>query len=523
MDRLPSNTSGNFQNPRPWKFSTRGIAVRLFLTCWIVYSVHVATNTVREIYLALAIGDHFSFRVDDYANMHPDLFEKKGFGWHIGANPGASMLGAIPYFFSRPVIDRAVAAVNRARAASGQKEPPAYNSPWPMAREFYREAWHRGFDVKFGLAAIVMQVFCMAPISALCVVTMFYVLRRIFGSDRAAFWMALLFAFGTPIFFRTGFLNHNMMLGSLTFMGFLAMWNPGRDRRWQESTRYFLAGLAGGMALLLDYSGLVLLGGLFCYAVVRSWESGSSRRLIHCAGNYVLGSIGPILLLWFYQWQSFGNPFLPGQNWMPPVEWIDIGYQGFTLPQFDLFKHLLIDYRYGLFTTCPLLLLALLSPWLNRGKYRIVPKLEFAVLMLIPLGLLLFLQRHQLHPAAVQQRPALPGAVAAFLVCSRRGSLVADTTPSGVCPFDCGRCASLVDGHVSRRRTRLWRSRSRVACFHRRLSIASAHCVVAHGWAVRRLCRDGRLPIADPGRNGCGRCRNLVSPHLRRRGTNPGP
>ena len=390
MDRLPSNTSGNFQNPRPWKFSTRGIAVRLFLTCWIVYSVHVATNTVREIYLALAIGDHFSFRVDDYANMHPDLFEKKGFGWHIGANPGASMLGAIPYFFSRPVIDRAVAAVNRARAASGQKEPPAYNSPWPMAREFYREAWHRGFDVKFGLAAIVMQVFCMAPISALCVVTMFYVLRRIFGSDRAAFWMALLFAFGTPIFFRTGFLNHNMMLGSLTFMGFLAMWNPGRDRRWQESTRYFLAGLAGGMALLLDYSGLVLLGGLFCYAVVRSWESGSNRRLIHCAGNYVLGSIGPILLLWFYQWQSFGNPFLPGQNWMPPVEWIDIGYQGFTLPQFDLFKHLLIDYRYGLFTTCPLLLLALLSPWLNRGKYRIVPKLEFAVLMLIPLGLLLF-------------------------------------------------------------------------------------------------------------------------------------
>ena len=29
--------------------STRGVAWRLFLTCWLVYALHVATNTVREI------------------------------------------------------------------------------------------------------------------------------------------------------------------------------------------------------------------------------------------------------------------------------------------------------------------------------------------------------------------------------------------------------------------------------------------------------------------------------------------
>ena len=125
--------------------------LRLFLTCWLVFVVHFASNTVREIYLALAIGDHLSFRVDEYAGMHPDLFEKPGYGWHIGANPGASMLAAIPYAAARPVIDRAVARANRNRSNS---EPPAYNSPWPMAREFYREAWRRGYDVKFGLAAL---------------------------------------------------------------------------------------------------------------------------------------------------------------------------------------------------------------------------------------------------------------------------------------------------------------------------------------------------------------------------------
>jgi hypothetical protein len=382
--------SSAFGTPKHWLFSTRGLAVRLFLTCWIIYSIHLSTNTVREIYLALAIGDHLSFRVDDYANMHPDLFEKKGFGWHIGANPGASMLGAVPYFLSRPAIDRIVDKVNRSRAASGQKEPPQYNSPWPMAREFYREAWRRGLDVKFGLAAVMMQVFCMAPISALGVVAMFYLLRRIFGSDRTGLWLALLYAIGTPVFFRTGFLNHNMILGHVSFMGFLAMWNAGGSTRWGENRRYFLGGLAGGTALLLDYSGLVLLAALFCYGVAKAWEQQRIQHVIRRSGTFALGAVGPILLLWFYQWQSFGNPFFPGQHWMPPVEWIDAGYQGFSLPQLELLRLLLVDNRYGLFATCPLLLIALLAPSFNRGVKRALPTREFLLLMLVPLGLWLF-------------------------------------------------------------------------------------------------------------------------------------
>jgi hypothetical protein len=119
--------------PAPWRFSTRGIAVRLFLTCWLIYTVHAATNTVREVFLAMSIGDHLSFRVDEYAGMHPDLFEKKGYGWHIGANPGASMLAAIPYAAARPVTDAIVGLVNRSRAAR-RAEPPAYQCPWAIAR-----------------------------------------------------------------------------------------------------------------------------------------------------------------------------------------------------------------------------------------------------------------------------------------------------------------------------------------------------------------------------------------------------
>lgn len=354
-----------------WRFSVRGIAWRLFLTCWMIYALHFATNTVREIYLALAIGDHLSFRVDEYGGMHDDLFDKPGYGWHIGANPGASMMAAVPYALFRPLTDRIVERVNRQRQLSGA-QPPEYNSPWPRAREFFREAWRRGYDVKFGLASLIMQAFCMAPFSAAGVVVMFLVLRRMAGSDFTALALALLYAFGTPVFFRTGYINQNMMAGHLALAAFGALWMlPGR--RWAAA-----AGAACGMCVLLDYSGGVLLAALFAYCL---W----ARRPDGLA--FVLGSIPPVLLLWFYQWQSFGNPFLPGQHWMPPVEWIERGYQGVSGPQFELAYMLALDHRFGLFTSCPMLLLAL-AVW--RMKPSVLPRRELWVLLLTAAGFWLF-------------------------------------------------------------------------------------------------------------------------------------
>jgi len=379
----------------PWRFSPRGIATRLFLTCWLIYGLHFATNIVREIYPALALGDHFSFRLDEYANMHPDLFEKPGYGWHSGNNPGVSMIAAIPYALARPFIDRAVAHVQRLRAASGQTEPPAYNSPWPMAREFYKESWRRGFDVKFGLAALVMHAFCMAPISALGVVAMFFSLRHVFRSDRTACWLALLYGFGTPVFFRTGYLNHNLMLGHLAFFGFVAMWNPGHGKRWSSRTRFFLGGLSGGAAFLFDNSGVVLLLGLFVYGLIQRRRAASDdpRRIFDVARHglwYVLGTLGPVGLLWFYQWKSFGSPLYPGQHWMPPVEWIELGYQGFGWPQLGLLLSLAFDYRYGLFVTCPLFLLAPVALLVNRGERRIMPGLELTAMLALSIALWVF-------------------------------------------------------------------------------------------------------------------------------------
>jgi hypothetical protein len=365
----------------PRHASVRATAVRLFLTCWIVYGIHFATNVVREIYPALALGDHFSFRVDEYANMHPDLFEKPGYGWHIGNNPGVSMLAAIPYAVARPVIDPIVTRVEASRAASGLSDPPSYNSPWPRAQAFYAEAWRRGYDVKFGLATWVMHAFCMAPSSAIGVVAMFYLMLHVFGREKTAICLSILYAFGTPVFLRTGYLNQNLMLGHIVFLGFLVVWNPLSSGRLSTRARYFLGGLAGGTALLFDYSGAVMLGCLGLYGLLKQLRDATRADAVRYSVVFGLGALGPILLLWVYQYQAFGNAFLPGQHWMPPVDWIDLGYQGVSGPQLELLGRLAFDYRFGLFVTCPLFLLAIASPWAYRNVRHRVPPLEFASML----------------------------------------------------------------------------------------------------------------------------------------------
>lgn len=324
-----------------------GIPSRLFVTCWLIYSIHFATNTVREIYLALSIGGHATFRVDKYAGLHPDLFETPGRGWHINNNPGASMLAAIPWAVAAPFAERLADQARTARERANA-QPPVYDSPWPMAREFHRQAWLRGLDLEFGLASIVTQMGCMAPISALGVVVLHDLLRRRYP-PRTALALALLYAFGTPVFYRAGYLNQNMLAGHLALFGFHAL------ETGVTKTRVAIAGIFAGACVLTDYSGVMILAGLAIQALVR-------RVPLSLASWYALGAALPLVLLAFYQYASFGHPVYPAQHWMPAtVAGNTLGYHGLSLPEPALLWESLFDLRYGLFTTAPVFALAVFA------------------------------------------------------------------------------------------------------------------------------------------------------------------
>lgn len=347
-----------------WRFSTHGITIRLFLTCWFVFSLFLATNTVREIYPALSLADHFSFDVSEYKGLHPDIFEMEGRGAFINNNPGASMMGAIPYFLFRPVTDRIIEKIQKSRLENPQPETANYNTIYPMAQEFYRQAREKGFDVKFGLAAGIMQAFVMAPISALSIVVMFWILLSLTRNAKASVLLALLFAFATPIFYRTAQLNQNLLLAHFAFFAFALLWRP-----WNQDKKpfYFWAGLCTGWTVVLDYSGLVAVLVLGIYAVSRWLSFPKEKREIQDLVKFGVGVAICAVILMAYQWSSFGNPILPAQSYMPPANFTDQGYRGFSFPSFDLLFETAFSIRYGLFVSAPILLLAFFVPaWLKR-------------------------------------------------------------------------------------------------------------------------------------------------------------
>jgi hypothetical protein len=370
------------------------VALRLFATCWVIFALHFATNSVRELFPAITLGERLSFDVSDYVGMHPDIFVMPGRGAFIDNNPGASMLGAIPYALVRPIVDRIVERVQQARAMNPQPDRQ-YDSIYPMAREFYQQAVARGLDIQLGLAAAATQGLLMAPVSALSVVVMFRILLSRLGASRPALLLSLLYAFATPVLYRTAQLNHNILVAYCALFSFALLWRPWDDPANPGRPRYLLAGALAGWAVVLDYSGIVVPAALCLYAIARRSSLGSSLKARTDILQFCIGCGASLAVLAGYQWLAFGNPIFPAQHYMPPTPLSNYGYNGMGWPQPDLLWDTAFGLRFGLFAFAPILLLALYPPaWLDP-RIRIIDAPEAWLCFGLSIGLFLFAAGNQ--------------------------------------------------------------------------------------------------------------------------------
>ncbi|MCA9722877.1 MAG: hypothetical protein KC489_10850, partial [Gemmatimonadetes bacterium] len=111
-------------------------------------------------------------------------------------------------------------------------------------------------------------------------------------------------------------------------------------------------------------------------------------------GACIAGALGPVLLLLGYQWLAFGSPWFPAQRYMPATELSVRGWNGFSLPTLALLRDNLFDLRYGLFAFSPMLLAAVVAPFVAR-RLGTVDQTELAVIMLAAGALLVFNSANQ--------------------------------------------------------------------------------------------------------------------------------
>lgn len=369
------------------------VRVRLFLTTWVLCTVPFATNIVREHYTAFSLADHFTFKVDRYLGFHPDIFQHTDGHAYVGNNVAVSVLAAVPLFVFRPVLDL---LERRSQERITEGHPPAgeYRTNKPNRRAFFELVTEQGLELRFGAAAFITTAFLMAPFTALAVLLMFGVLRQRGINERTAVWLSLLFGFGTPVFFRTLHLNHNMFLMYAVFPAFALLWLRRDETGFTTASTRFWAGALCGFTLAADYAGAVLILVLYGYLLLTRMSTASFTQSFRESLVFVLGCVPPVLFLLYSQWAMYGNPFLPGQYWMPEVNYTDRGWRGFSLPTPDLLFLNLFDLRYGMFTFGPLLLFALV-PWRWVRGDRILPRAERWTIAVLFVSFLLFCAANQ--------------------------------------------------------------------------------------------------------------------------------
>jgi hypothetical protein len=349
----------------------RGIAVRLFLTCWLVYLLHSSPFVARELYLTISLAEKHSVRVDEYVDLHSDLFFIPGRGGFMGGNPGVSILSAIPYWLSLPIANR-VAPVRPPPA--GEKISAVYDEQRANRRAFYQKVRERGLDKHLGFAAMVTSVLFMAPLAAVSAVLMFWLLERFGFSPKLSLWLTLLYAFGTPIFFRATPLSPNLavtVFGLFSFAVLCSSWERRADR---PALRLFTAGLLAGWTIVVDYSGVVAVGVLGLFALTDLMKQGSFWTALRKSVWFLAGAAGPVAFLFYYQWYCYGNPWLPVQYHQPAAKYI--GYlteRGVGWPMPAALWGLLFDPLYGLLVFAPIFGLALYHPVLIWRRKNRVP------------------------------------------------------------------------------------------------------------------------------------------------------
>src|SRR6266446_6950761 len=240
---------------------------RVFVTCWLVYSAFCTPYIGREHYAAITLAERGSLNVEPYLGWTEDLFRAPRGGAYINNNPGASLAGAVPLVLLRPLLAR-VDQWNQARPRTipkGNGNGRMFARTVPAGREFY-----------FLLVAFLTVALVMAPATAGAAALLCSSLARAGVPSASSAMAAMLCGLGTPLLYRTGYLNHNLLVADAGLAALLLLWDPAAKPL--SAVRAAAAGLLAGFSLLCDYSGVVVIGVSALYAWMRSADYEGPER-----------------------------------------------------------------------------------------------------------------------------------------------------------------------------------------------------------------------------------------------------
>ena len=155
------------------------------------------------------------------------------------------------------------------------------------------------------------------------------------------------------------------------FVSFTLLRDLRRQKRIDERSKAFFAGLFAAAIPLFDYQGAVTTIVLGIFALFIFLTSARERRFGY-AGAFAIGAILPVLVLMHYHYRCFDNPFTSGHLYAENNTFRARHHEGFfgvTEIHGDAVWKLLVHPYWGIFSTMPILAMSFVGwPTLTRSR-----------------------------------------------------------------------------------------------------------------------------------------------------------
>lgn len=321
---------------------------KLFFITLLVYAVYVtpAGGTLPNRYVDLvhSIVNEGRFAIDTY---HENTIDKAYYEGHyyVGALPGPSLFAVPAYLVFKGIY--VVLPSNLKELAGGIQ---SYKKDKLQDSSFYGKV----DNTEFFLSQTFLTLTVVAVASALSALILFKTVRFFGYGERIAVLVALLYAFGTNVFFYSTVFYDHVLSATLGLASFYLILLSARSARG-DWVMALASGMVAGAALLVEYPNIFVAVFLGMWLLVK----GGKRRLTF----YAVGFAFPVLILMAYNWVSFNNPIATPYMYETEANraFHVPGFFGVTYPHADRLISLLFSTERGLFLFLPVTIIGLLG------------------------------------------------------------------------------------------------------------------------------------------------------------------
>src|SRR5712692_8115650 len=272
-----------------WRKLIGSLEFRLLLGIWLVYALHVVpgggVNPNRSFDLIHSLVDEHRIAIDSFHENTIDKAFKDGHYYPLGL-PGPGLVGITSYVPFKIVYG--LLPNNWVKSLSNIQS--------------YKQGSVGGFyqkdTTRFFLSTIWITWFSLSLLSAVAAVALFRMFLHLGVTRSNALLATIAYAFGTPVFFYSTTYFSAVFAASFAIFSLYLLTRSGSSGR---APAFLLLGLLVGSAVLMEYQGLFLAGGVALYVLIK-WGFRSSWGLF-------FGAAIPCAILLIYNTLAFGGPF----------------------------------------------------------------------------------------------------------------------------------------------------------------------------------------------------------------------